>query len=140
MVARLKFAVRAVAKGLVGGDFASTEIHRFIFSGRICHRQERATLMRPIAKWLAFAFSARTPVIGFASFNVHCIGGFLGDFRFHFHFHDGRLLFNGFNWNINCHVITDIGNVLTHIEIAAFNHCAGIHAAGLFFGHRMRHA
>jgi hypothetical protein len=40
--------------------------------------------MRTIAKWLAFAFTARAPVIGFATFNGNGVGAFLGDYRFHF--------------------------------------------------------
>jgi hypothetical protein len=73
-----------IAKRLVSGDFAATEIHRFIFSGGKCHGGEWAALMRTIAKWLAFAFTARAPVIGFATFNGNGVGAFLGDFRFHF--------------------------------------------------------
>ena len=73
-----------IAKRLVSGDFAATEINRFIFSGGKCHRGEWAALMGAIAEWLGFAFPAGTPIVGFATFNGNGIWTFLGDFRFHF--------------------------------------------------------
>jgi hypothetical protein len=40
--------------------------------------------MRAIAKRLAFAFTARAPVIGFATFHGNGIRAFLSNFRVHF--------------------------------------------------------
>ena len=92
-------------------------------------------------KMVGFCFYRMSTSNRFCHFPRQRHTGFFEQFQVSFsNLHDGYSLFDGFNWYINSHFITHVGHVLAHIEIAAFNHCAGIDTASLFFGHGVGHA
>jgi hypothetical protein len=59
--------------------FTAAEKHLARFCGFIFHGLERRVSMRAITKGLFGAFAAGTPKIGFTSFDIDAVWGFLGN-------------------------------------------------------------
>jgi hypothetical protein len=67
----------AIAKSTIATMLAATEIDRaVIFRLKLC-RFEGGSFMGTVAKGLAFALSARAPIIGFSGFDIDGIRSFL---------------------------------------------------------------
>jgi len=79
----LQFVVGAIAEGLLGGVFATTEIGLAGGGGGVGGRIEFRALMGAVAKGLALAVTTGTPVIGFPGLGFDHIGSSLGNSWFH---------------------------------------------------------
>ncbi len=64
----------SIAKGLALGALAAAEIHGFRLRRVKFDRQKLGRLMRTVAKWLIFAFSAGAPVIGLTFLHLYSKG------------------------------------------------------------------
>ena len=76
------FCMRTITKRRFFCPFATAKKYLFGFIRRKCNRRKRGALMRAIAEWLLLAQAARTQIIRFPLFNIHCIRRFLCNFRF----------------------------------------------------------
>jgi hypothetical protein len=74
--------VCAVAEYGVGAVLAPAKIYGFGLGRYELHRGEIAALVTSVAKGLATALAAGTPVVAFTGFDFHGIRALLGDLRF----------------------------------------------------------
>ena len=72
-----------ITKCTIATVFAATQINCFSFFCSQLHRLEFSGLVATITKGLTFTQTTRAPVIGFSSFDVGSVGGFLSDFWLH---------------------------------------------------------
>jgi hypothetical protein len=79
---RLELGVCAVAEYGVGAVLAPAKIYGFGLGGYELDGGEIAALVTSIAKGLAGALAARTPIVAFTGFDFHRVGTLLGNLRF----------------------------------------------------------
>jgi hypothetical protein len=72
----------AIAEYGVGAVLAPAKIYGFGLGGYELDGGEIAALVTSIAKGLAGALAARTPIVAFTGFDFHRVGTLLGNLRF----------------------------------------------------------